>query len=192
MTFHRAVFSPHVVALAACLWLVTPLQNEADAQVLRLHAQGHGTLLSGGGGDYFEDDAARLGGGLELGAKVLFLLATADVNIFGTEDGERIYWNQLMGGIEIGLPMPFDRIELRGRAQVGYVSATFSEPHPETESRKTGGLAARVGANLQFRLLPAIWAGFSGNFGAHHFGSDRDGGGAHVMTNLYLRVQLGL
>lgn len=182
---------PLIALLAISLWMVFPVQRNAEAELLRLHLQGHGTLLSGSGSDYFKDEALQLGGGAELGLKLLFILVTADVHHFGKQHGENIYWNQLMAGLEFGIPIGFDSIEFLLRAQVGYVSGTFDDPHPENNSYKSGGVSARAGGTVQFRIVPFTYVGANALFGAHFFGSDRGGGGAHVQTNLFLRFQLG-
>ena len=185
---------PLLLALAAFCAVTFSAPKEADATFLRLHLQGHGALLGGTGGDYFGDnDNMQLGWGGELGFRFLFFLLTADAQSFGTNDaGERIYWNQLLGGIELGLPLPFDRVAFDGRVQGGYVNGTFEAPVQGEDSLRSGGFAARAGAQLTVRVLPLTHVGGSFYWGLHTFGKDRGGAGTHVLANFFLRLQLGV
>lgn len=174
------------------LLLFTLPASKADASFFRVYAQGHGTFLEGGGGQFFDDhDGPLLGYGAELGAKVLFLHAFMDVNILGSVEGQNLYWNQIGLGTELGLPIPIDALQVYGRAHVTYVSATFARPDDEG-SLRTGGFGARLGGGAQYRLFPTAWLGAAVHFGAHTFGESRDGGGANTMGQLYLRFQFGL
>lgn len=179
-----------VLLIAAAFVSLRPV--DAEASIVRVYAQGHGTLLSGAGGDYFEDhDDPLIGYGAELGVKLLFLSAFMDMNILGRVGSQRLYWNQIGLGPHIGLPLPNDNLQIYFQVQALYVSGTFQNPNNEGSIRD-GGFGARLGGGAQYKIVPFLWAGAALNAGGASFGPDRGGGGGFTTGKLYLRIQLGI